>query len=118
MAVPDWPATLPQSLEIEGYTQSPADVLLRTAPDAGPAKVRRRFTAGIEPVKGKIMVTSTQLGYFRTFFDTTLFNGSLRFNWKDPITAAAKELRFTKQPSWTPLGGTMYLINMDLEILP
>lgn len=118
MAVPDWPTTLPTALLLSGYSQSLANVTLRTKMDVGPAKVRRRSSAGIEPVNGKIVLNKTELGYLRTFHDDTLLGGSLRFAWKEPITAAAVEFRFVSPPTWTTLDGGLYSVSLELEILP
>ena len=117
MAIPIWPTTLPQALLLSGYGQKAADVVLRTGMDIGPAKVRRRASAGVEPVEGKQIYTSTELGYLRTFYDTTLLNGALRFSWKDPITKSSEELRFTKPPAWTAVEGK-YQVALSLEIMP
>ena len=85
MSIPAWDASLPQRLIIKSYAESPADVLVRTSMDFGPAKVRRRGTAGPRPVSGSIIVTAAQLATFKTFFNTTLSGGALRFRWRDPL---------------------------------
>lgn len=85
-----WPDVLPQTLLLEGYSSQLADVLARTAMDAGPAKVRRRFTAGPKPVSGSVIVTPAQLVFFQFWYETVLLNGALRFGWFDPF--GAKEL--------------------------
>jgi len=117
MAIPTWPSTLPQALLLSGYGQKAADVVLRTSMDTGPAKVRRRASAGVEDVEGGIIVTPTELGYLRTFHDTTLLNGALRFSWKDPVTKVSEELRFTTPPSWAAVEGK-YRVALSLEIMP
>ncbi len=119
MATIDWPAGLPQNLLISGYSQSAADNLLRTPMDAGPAKVRRRFTSGVRQIQGDILVTSSQLSTFKTFYNTMLLYGTLRFNWTDPDDQTTSvEMRFTAPPSWVPAGyGGHFRISMALEIL-
>lgn len=117
MAIPIWPTTLPQALLLSGYGQKAADVILRTSMDTGPAKARRRASAGVEPVEGKLIVTAIELGYLRTFYDTTLLNGALRFSWKDPVTGTSEELRFTKPLAWTSVLGK-YQVVLSLEIMP
>lgn len=118
MSVPVWPITLPQQLFVNGYSQSFAETTIKSEMDAGPAKVRRRFSAGIEPVSGTMLITETQLGYLRTFFEDTLLGGSLRFSWtKPPAHITACEMRFTAPPSWTKVDGE-YEIQLTLEILP
>lgn len=118
MSVPVWPTTIPDTLLVSGYSQAAADTSLRSATDAGPGKVRRRFTAGVEQVAGNQVMTKTELGYLRTFYTTTLLGGALRFAWKDPITEAAVEMRFTEPISWTSFGGDNFQVALSLEILP
>jgi len=116
--IPNWPATLPQCLEVAGYGTAMADTMLRTAMDAGPAKVRRRFTAGVRPVVGRITVTAAQLATLKTFFTDSTLSGAIRFAWTDPETGDAVEMRFTQPPSWTAYGASQYLVALGLEILP
>lgn len=119
MAIPAWDASLPQRLLVKSYSESPADVLLRTSMDFGPAKVRRRGTAGPRPVSGSIIVTAAELATFKTFFNTTLLGGSLRFSWVDPVDGTTTtEMRITKNPSWQALSGDLFEIALELEILP
>jgi len=114
-----WPASLPQKLMRAGFSEAPANTLLRTEMDAGPGKVRRRNTAGIRPVQGKITVTKAQLTTFKTFYNDTIQGGALRFNWDEPLDdTASVEMRFTKEPSWSELGPDVFQISLELEILP
>lgn len=117
MSVPVWPTTLPTELLQRGYNQSAADVLLRSELDTGPAKVRRRYTAGVQPVTGNTVLSESQLGTLRTFYDTTLLGGSLRFSWKDPVSLVAKEFRFTSPIKWIINSG-WYDVSLELEMLP
>jgi len=81
-----WPGALPQQLLVEGYEEQLSNMLIRTEMDAGPAKVRRRFTAAPRPVNGQIVVTPAQLVFFRAWYYNVLLGGSLRFGWTDPFT--------------------------------
>lgn len=120
MSVPAWEATLPTELLTQGYEETTPEVSIKSNMDTGPAKVRRRVTAAVRPVKGSIIVTATQLGTFKTFYNTTLLGGTLRFSWKDPADGTtAVEMRFTETPKWTVTDDPeLYQINMSLEILP
>jgi len=119
MSVPSWPTTLPQQLFVNGYSQSFAETTIKSDMDAGPAKVRRRFTAGVEPVSGTMVMTAAQLTMLETFYNTTLLGGSLRFSWtKPPAHTAACEMRFTESPSWTAVEPEVYEVSLSLEILP
>jgi len=118
MAIPAWPGALPQELLVNGYSQSFPDITIKSNVDAGPAKVRRRFTAGVEPISGTIIMTAAQLATFQTFFNTTLLGGSLRFSWtKPPAHSVACEMRFTEVPSWTKVEDE-YEVSLSLEVLP
>ena len=119
MSVPDWPVTLTQTLLVDGFEGSSPDLLLRSSMDAGPAKVRRRATAGARPVTGKLLLTAAELSTFKTFYDETLLSGSLRFNWLDPDDGVtAVEMRFTERPSWVSLEPDEFEVSMNLEIMP
>ncbi len=47
MSNPVWPPSLPQRPLAQGFSEQAPDTLIRTQMEAGPPKVRRRFTAGI-----------------------------------------------------------------------
>jgi len=117
MAIPAWPNTIPQDLLVEGYSQSLANVTIRSYTDTGPAMVRRRATAGVQPVSGKQWMTRTELAYLITFYNATLLGGSLRFTWNDPMTGSSAEFRFTEPPAWTS-NGIDVAVDLSLEILP
>lgn len=117
MTVSAWPSGLPDELLQPGYSQSSPDTALKTEMEVGPAKVRRRATAQPYPVKGILKLTESELGTLRTFYETTLIGGSLRFSHKDPVSLTAKELRFTAPPSWTMSNG-FYVVQLEFEILP
>jgi hypothetical protein len=120
MATIDWHTSLPQSLLVDGYRQEPADNLLRSQMDRGPAKVRKDSSAGPRPVSGSILVTAAQLATYKSFHKTTLLDGALRFNWVDPDDGTtAVEMRIVKS-SWAPANkaATRFIISLELEILP
>jgi hypothetical protein len=118
MSVPDWPETLPQNLLIDGYGESPPDLLLRSSMEAGPAKVRRRATAGIRPVKGKMVLTGSQVDIFDDFYNNVLLGGSLRFSWVKPRDGTtAVEMRITEK-SYVAIEPDEYELTLSLEILP
>jgi len=118
MAVPAFHADLPQKLFVAGYGQSFPAVTIKSNMDAGPAKVRRRFTAGVTPVSGTMILTAAQLVILDTFYNTTLLGGSLRFSWtKPPAHTVACEMRFTEVPNWTKVEEE-YEVSLSFEVLP
>jgi len=118
MSVPAWDNSLPQIFFVSGYSQSFSNVTIKSDMDAGPAKIRRRFTAGVEPVSGTMIMTAAQLATFDTFYNSTLLGGSLRFSWtKPPAHSVACEMRFVENPSWTKVEDE-YEVSLSLEVLP
>lgn len=114
-----WPASLPQKLLVEGYSEGLADGRLISQMDAGPAKVRRRSSAMPRPLQGSMIMTSAQLATMRTFVNTTLIGGSLPFDFPDPATGATLLVRCAGSvPALTNLGGAYWNVSLDLEILP
>jgi len=88
--------------------------------ETGKAFQRPRFTATVEPFRGKIWIDSAQYTTFYNFYKTTLRQGALPFNWKHPITGDTAELRFDAitPPQIKPLSGDQYEVTMNLEVLP
>lgn len=118
MAVPAWDSALPQVMELNDYTGSFEDNLIQSDPDMGPSKVRRRYTAGVKPLSGVVIMNKTQFGVFKTFYTSTLLSGALRFSWTEPpFHTEPCEMRFTEVPSWTMVGDH-YRVSISLEILP
>lgn len=115
----DWPSTIPQQLSVDGYGEAAPDTSIRSAMDAGPAKVRRRASCAVRPVTGKMVMTADELDDFREFYDEDVLGGTLRFNWVDPLDGTtAVEMRFTAPPTWSAFGQDCYEVGMQLEILP
>ena len=86
-----WPATLPQYLEGSGgYNEAPANGMLRTSMDSGPAKRRSRFTKIPVYITGVLApLTSAQVDILQAFYTTTCLNGTLTFTWVHPRTGNA-----------------------------
>lgn len=99
MADVTWPVGLPQDFLASASRETLPDVVLRTPMDAGPAKVRRRYTTNVRPVQGQLVpMTRAQVEIFKTFFNESLAGGSLAFDWIDPLTEDAVEFRFVCPP--------------------
>lgn len=125
MANPVWPATLPQDPFIGLTDELSADALVRTQMSAGPAKVRRRHGAAVRNVTVPLILTGAQRQTYDTFYKTTLKNGSLQWDWKDPVDGAVISFRFVSAAQFIlRKGGTTatrlweVAQGMALEILP
>lgn len=120
--MPSWPASLPQT-QFLNMTEQRQDARVRTAMDAGPAKMRRRFTTAISTIVAPIVLDGSQRQAFDTFWITTLQEGALKFSWSDPVTDTNLNFRFVSPPTWTlDTGGTtgtrLWRAQLHLEIVP
>ena len=113
----DWPGTLPKVLRLSGLSNSLPNLTIRSQMDIGPAKVRRRTTAAVEPVAGSIVLTEQQTESLDTFFITTLKGGALSFNWIHPRTLTPVEMRMVSPPKYDSAQG-LFIATLDLEVLP
>lgn len=112
-----WPATLPAPA-INTFQESPADNLLRTSMDKGPAKQRRRTTANTRPISFTLKLTPAQVQTLDDFFEDTLYSGADEFDYTHPRTGASVTARFTERPSYAESEGTIYNCAISLEIMP
>lgn len=113
-----WPASLPQSVQQQGYGEPFGNTAIRSEVDKGPAKMRQRFTAAISNFNITMILTTAQVATLETFYITTLAGGTAQFTWVHPRTAAAvTTMRFVKPPQISALGAN-YTAAMALEVLP
>jgi hypothetical protein len=113
-----WPETLPAYFLIDGYGESEPDTVLRTPMETGPAKLRRRGTNAVRPVRGMIRISYAQRTTLSAFYQDTLAGGTLPFEWVHPTTREAATFRFVSKPAYTPAAGVKLNATLDLEILP
>ena len=86
MTTPVWPATLPQTPLVDQWNGGPQRNKVSFQPEIGPPIVRRRGTSSLEIWEGTLPpMTAAQLVIFRAFFSDDLFDGTIAFNWTDPI---------------------------------
>lgn len=116
-----WPVTLP-CLFLDA-SETMQDGSVRTEMSAGPAKVRRRFSAVSRYLTTSITLDATQRGTLHTFFTTTLGQGADEFDLADPFGGATVSARFLSPPSYgyksrSSSGARWYIASIALEILP
>jgi hypothetical protein len=113
-----WPGTLPAKPLDEGYSEDVPNTLVRTEMDAGPAKVRRRFTAGVRKFNVSFILTTAQIATLDTFFVTDTNAGADQFTWDHPRTEVTGSFRFISPPKYSSAGGTHWKVSFQLEKLP
>ncbi len=119
MPLASWPTSLPQRPLADGFSETPPNLLVRSATDTGPAKARRRATAGVTKLKASFRLSPSQLATFRSFFASDLHGGNLSFSWTHPVTGAVGAFRIVPPPSIEPIAaGIAWRVSLDLELLP
>lgn len=116
--MPAWPATLPDTLLQRGYSEQRQSAVVRSDNDAGPAKVRRRFTSAVRTISGTLTLPAALVETLDNFHVTDCDEGALAFDWTHPRTGVAATLRFTAPPIYSPLSGQYYSVALALEVLP
>jgi hypothetical protein len=115
-----WPASLPQEFHQQNFQITPPQGAIRTDMETGKAYQRRRFTAAVQPVRGKMWLDATQYSTLLNFWENTTAMGALEFEWVHPITGAPAIFRFiaTETPQITVVSGDIYQVQLNLEIIP
>lgn len=115
-----WPTTLPQR-PLSSYSETSGVLVLRTSPDSGPAKLRRR---GQRPdtMDVQFNMSSDQIEILRSFIQDTL-QGVTRFGFTHPRTLNIVEVRIIPE-SGGSMFNTSYIapdywqVSLKLEVLP
>lgn len=117
-----WPATLP---DWKFPLSDKADEgFLRTSMDAGPDKMRRRYSAVSRKFQTEMKITGAQRSTLNTFYHDTLGEGALSFERTDPTTDVTEDFRFLTTPDYRLLVGDedpdkrIYNVTLSLEKLP
>jgi len=118
MSLASWPGTLPDIPLSQGYKEGVPNLLLRTQMDQGPAKVRRRHSAGVRQVALMLQLHKDQVATLDAFYLGPLEGGALRFTWVHPRTQVPTDFRFEKPPEYTHVGGLYFAATLALEVLP
>jgi hypothetical protein len=117
--VADWPGTLPAAPQLRGFEEQPANTLIRTEMDVGPAKVRRRITAGVRPHKMLFHMDAAQLEIFDQFYTDVLGDGALPFNFTHPRTGETKSFRIVSPPTYTTEEpDEVWFVSIEMEQMP
>lgn len=142
MAVPSWPAELPQRVLIDGYSEKVRDGRLFSRTQSGPGKVRRRYSSAVLPVSASIIVDYANKSRLERFWSEETIQGSLPFIMPDqthdglplldggglpildggglPVLVTANWLaRFSENngPQFTPWG-LQFMAAFQLDVLP
>lgn len=115
-----WPSSLPQKFHQTGFSIKPPVGGIKTNMSTGKAFQRRRYSAAVQPVSGRMYLTKAQYQTLFDFWENTLEMGVLEFDWVHPITSNPVKMRFdaTKPPTLGAVDGEIYGVNLQMEIIP
>lgn len=116
-----WPPALPQSPQMDSFSETKGVLIIRSPMDAGPAKQRRR---GRRPdtMQVSFFMDASQKLVLDNFIENTIM-GTARFAYKHPLTFQNLEVRIVPQQdgqfyTLQPITFNWYSISMTFEVLP
>jgi len=115
MAALLWPATLPACAET--WEEKAQPVTVRTNMDAGPPKVRRRFTRTLRTVRVGFTVDHAQAMALREFFEVDTQGGVLEHQFRHPFRDTVESFRFMEAPTISSAGALACAISCAWEQL-
>lgn len=114
----DWPSTDFPTIPLQdGYLVEADNGTISTTVGQEKLYQRRRATAMPKKLTLKYHLTATQKAALDTFYVTTAYGGSKRFNWTDPITTKVLIARFISAPSYVE-AGPEFIATVRQETLP
>ncbi len=113
-----WPTALQQKPLVNGFSYAPRDTTISTDMEYGPAKKRRRFTDAVIDMPNAIHLDFGEYGTLMDFYNIDLAGGVLPFEFTHPILLVPVQIRFKSPPRLDPLGGRVFSVSLDWEILP
>jgi len=118
MATATWPSTLPSRPLSSSITWTAQDNRVSFEPDVGPPIDRQRGTAKTYDFDVKFpAITAAQVGYFETFFHTTLASGALHYLWADPVSGTSAKWKIADYQISTLQGG-LHELSCKLRRIP
>lgn len=114
-----YPASLQECFTRGSFSRIPGNNVIYSETDFGPSKVRRRTTLRVDTIQGDILLKDNdEYNDFFTFFTSTLQDGTLSFNFQDPVTKNPIEVKFKEARfQLRDVGFETYRISMTLEIV-
>ena len=110
-----WPEGLPYLMT--GWSMTPGDNVLRSQPERGPAKTRRKTTAKTKSYSGSLLLTESELDTFLSFAENTLKDCTLEFTFPDYAADKEGRVRILSYSVQHENHG-LYAVSIEMEVLP
>jgi hypothetical protein len=121
MAIPSWPASLP---DLKGLAQSAGSTALHPAPQAtefddGPVRLRRRQLYVSTPLNMALRLTAEQFVTFKNFHLGDLNSGARRFTAPvllPDMSVGSRVCSISGPVAWSSLNRFKYLVSFTLIV--
>lgn len=115
-----WPVSLQDRLNAADFSETAGDTTIRSDMEIGLAKVRNRYSDGVDTITCSINIEKDEVVTFKNFYKTTLNGGVTSFEYKDPYTDVLTEFRFVTSSPYqiSPVGGNTMRLSMTWERIP
>ncbi len=91
------------------------DVYVSDPSEVGRNRRRARFTRVLHAWTYDLDLTAAEKVILDTFYETTLSNGVLTFNWTHPLSGTSYEVRFIGRPQETDSRTSGYRVQVGIE---
>ena len=116
--MPDWPADLPQELEIRGFRDALPDRLRRSnVPGAVALTELPPERTEAAALRGQVLLSGAEWARLLRFYRTDLAGGALDFRFPDPDGGAAIDVTFASPPGLSSVGADLYAVTLSLDRL-
>lgn len=114
----NWPSTLPQQLDFNGYSAMAKPNAVSDSPEIGEPLVRARFTGEVDDISGKLILDGEQLRTLDEFWRYGLKSGSLPFRWDHPENGLAAEAHFLgRPPRRQAVGPNLFDVELSIQFI-
>lgn len=114
-----WPGSVNPYVLTSGHSESPETNIAEFQPSPGDPSRRRRVGIPTDIISMTVRMTTSQYADFKTFYDTTLLNGSLPFTRLRPRTGLTGTFKFTgAPPTAKDAGYQLWDVSMTVRSLP
>lgn len=116
MADATWPTTVPEEPENDDYDETFLPNEASFQPDVGPPTSWRRSTLDGGQISASIIMTTAERDFFKTFYRTTLKDGTRPFVWNNPAYSSAGRYKFapSSPPRVSAIGAGLWRVRLSL----
>lgn len=111
-----WPAALPERPLVNSLSVTAEPNVIEFESDVGVEHTRRRSTARRSTISCAFMLTRAQRDVFRTFFEQDLADGTLTYDWRDPVDGVTGTYKI-RSHSVAPVGGDAWRLTAQIRRL-